>query len=315
VGELVIGSANSEVNARRLGDPELNEAMENLLRLVEEVRDTALGLRMVQIGETFNRYKRVVREVSRDLGKDIELQISGAETELDKTLIEKIGDPLMHLVRNAIDHGIESPEVRAAAGKPQKGIVSLDAFHDSGSIVIRIKDDGGGLSKEKIVNKAIEKKLIQENHQLSDNEIYRLIFSAGFSTADKVSNLSGRGVGMDVVIRNIEALRGQVEIDSHEGKGTSISIRLPLTLAIIDGFQIRVGDAQYIVPLDMVDECIELTENMRGNDDQANYVNLRGEVCRLCFSVNCLAKKPKKMRNIATILWLSNLRVKRQVSS
>ena len=278
VGELVIGSANSELNARRLGDADLNEAMENLLRLVEEVRDTALGLRMVQIGETFNRYKRVVREVSHDTGKDIELRISGAETELDKTLVEKIGDPLMHLVRNAVDHGIESPEKRMAAGKPAKGVVNLDAFHDSGSVVIQIRDDGGGLSKEKILNKALEKGLIQENQQLSDQEIYRLIFEAGFSTAETVSNLSGRGVGMDVVRKNIESLRGQVEIDSEEGRGTKMSIRLPLTLAIIDGFQVRVGSSQYIVPLDMVDECIELNDSLRGKDDDANYVNLRGEI-------------------------------------
>lgn len=278
VGELVIGSANSELNARRLADADLNEAMENLLRLVEEVRDTTLGLRMVQIGETFNRYKRVVREVSRDMGKDIDLQISGAETELDKTLIEKIGDPLMHLVRNAIDHGIESPEERLKAGKPVKGTVSLDAFHDSGSIVIQIKDDGGGLSKERILTKALEKGLIPENHQLSEQDIYRLIFEAGFSTADTVSNLSGRGVGMDVVRRNIESLRGHVEVESEKGKGSTISIRLPLTLAIIDGFQVRVADSQYIVPLDMVDECIELNESLRGKDQQANYINLRGEI-------------------------------------
>ena len=278
VGELVIGSANSELNARRIGDEDLNEAMENLLHLVEEVRDTTLGLRMVQIGETFNRYKRVVREVSRETGKDIELEIHGAETELDKTLIEKIGDPLMHLVRNAVDHGIESPEKRMAAGKPTKGIVSLDAFHDSGSVVIQIKDNGGGLSKEKIMNKALEKGLISEGQQLTDQEIFRLIFEAGFSTAETVSNISGRGVGMDVVRKNIEALRGHVEMESEEGRGTTISIRLPLTLAIIDGFQVRVGDAQYIVPLDMVEECIELNEALRGGDENANYVNLRGEI-------------------------------------
>jgi len=278
VGELVIGSANSELHARRLADPNLSEAMENLLRLVEEVRDTTLGLRMVQIGETFNRYKRVVREVSRDTGKDIELIISGAETELDKTLIEKIGDPLMHLVRNSVDHGIESPDVRIAAGKPAKGTVHLDAFHDSGSIVIQIRDDGGGLNKDKILKKALEKNLIHEQQSLSDKEIFGLIFEVGFSTADKVSNLSGRGVGMDVVKRNIESLRGQVDIESEQGKGTTISIRLPLTLAIIDGFQVRVDDTQYIVPLDMVDECIELTDSLRGKDAKANYVNLRGEI-------------------------------------
>jgi two-component system, chemotaxis family, sensor kinase CheA len=278
VGELVIGSANSELNARRLADPDLNEAMENLSRLVEEVRDTTLGLRMVQIGETFNRYKRVVREVSRDTGKQIELRISGSETELDKTLIEKITDPLMHLVRNAIDHGIESPETRVAAGKPAMGVVNLDASHDSGSIVIKISDDGGGLSREKIINKALEKGLIQEDQPLTDQEVYRLIFEAGFSTAATVTDISGRGVGMDVVRRNIESLRGQVEIDSEEGKGSIISIRLPLTLAIIDGFQVRVGNARYIVPLDMVDECMELSASLRGNDENSNYLNLRGEI-------------------------------------
>jgi len=278
VGELVIGSANSELNARRLADDDLNEAMENLLRLVEEVRDTTLSLRMVQIGETFNRYKRVVREVSRDLGKDIELRISGAETELDKTLIEKIADPLMHLVRNAIDHGIESPDKRMAAGKLAKGIVNLDAFHDSGSIVIQIRDDGGGLSKQKILAKAVEKGIVAEDQKLSDQEIYHLIFAAGFSTADAVSNLSGRGVGMDVVRKNIESLRGHVEIESEEGKGSTFSIRLPLTLAIIDGFQVRVGDGQYIVPLDLVDECIELNESLRSKDENAHYINLRGEI-------------------------------------
>jgi len=292
VGELVIGSANSELNARRLGDANLNEAMENLLRLVEEVRDTALGLRMVQIGETFNRFKRVVREVSLDTGKDIDLLISGAETELDKTLIEKIGDPLMHLVRNAIDHGIEAPSDREATGKPLKGTVKLDAFHDSGSIVIQITDDGGGLSKEKILNKALEKGLIQENQTLSDQEIYRLIFQAGFSTADAVSNISGRGVGMDVVRKNIEALRGHVELESEVGVGSTISIRLPLTLAIIDGFQVRVGGAHYIIPLEMVDECIELNEALRGEDEQANYVNLRGEILPFMHLKDMFGDKP-----------------------
>ena len=278
VGELVIGSANSQLHASKVENPELKEAMGNLLRLVEEVRDTALSLRMVQIGETFNRYKRVVREVSRELGKEIDLVISGAETELDKTIIEKIGDPLMHLIRNAVDHGIESPEARLEAGKPAKGTVSLDAFHESGSIVIQIKDDGGGLSKEKILKKALEKGIVPENHQLTEQEVYRLIFEAGFSTADTVSNLSGRGVGMDVVRQNIESLRGQVDIESEEGVGSTMSIRLPLTLAIIDGFQMRVGDDQYIVPLDLVEECIELDSTLQSENDGGNYINLRGEI-------------------------------------
>ncbi len=206
------------------------------------------------------------------------MRISGAETELDKTLIEKIADPLMHLVRNAIDHGIEPPDKRMAAGKLAKGVVNLDAFHDSGSIVIQIRDDGGGLSKQKILAKAMDKGLVAKGQQLSSQEVYHLIFAAGFSTADAVSNLSGRGVGMDVVRKNIEALRGHVEIESEEGKGSTFSIRLPLTLAIIDGFQVRVGDGQYIVPLDLVDECIELNESLRSKDENAHYINLRGEI-------------------------------------
>jgi two-component system chemotaxis sensor kinase CheA len=278
VGELVIGTANAEISAIRLADPKMNEAMENLLRLVEEVRDTALGLRMMPIGETFSRFNRVVREVSRDLGKEIDLCITGEDTELDKSLIEKIGDPLMHLVRNAIDHGIELPEERIASGKPAKGIVNLDAFHESGSIVIRIKDDGRGLQKEKLLSKALQNGLIQEGQQLTDQEIYQLIFTAGFSTADQVSNLSGRGVGMDVVRTNIESLRGTIEITSEPGVGSSITIRLPLTLAIIDGFQIRVGDGKYIVPLDIIEECLELDKSLGGENKGANYLNLRGEI-------------------------------------
>jgi two-component system chemotaxis sensor kinase CheA len=278
VGELVIGTANAETSAIGLADPKMNEAMENLLRLVEEVRDTALGLRMMPIGETFSRFNRVVREVSRDLGKEIDLCISGEDTELDKTLIEKIGDPLMHLVRNAIDHGVELPEERIALGKPAKGIVNLDAFHESGSIVIRIKDDGRGLQKEKLLSKALQNGLIQEGQQLTDQEIYQLIFTAGFSTADQVSNLSGRGVGMDVVRTNIESLRGTIEITSEQGIGSSITIRLPLTLAIIDGFQIRVGDGKYIVPLDIIEECLELDASQGGENKESNYLNLRGEI-------------------------------------
>jgi len=184
----------------------------------------------------------------------------------------------MHLVRNAIDHGIESPEKRLAMGKPETGVVELDAFHDSGSIVIQISDDGKGLSRENIITKAVEKGLIQDGQQLTDQEVFRLIFEAGFSTAESVSNLSGRGVGMDVVRRNIESLRGQVELDSKEGQGSVISIRLPLTLAIIDGFQVRVGDSQYIIPLDMVEECIELEDSLKDQGADAKYINLRGEI-------------------------------------
>jgi two-component system chemotaxis sensor kinase CheA len=215
-----------------------------------------------------------VRDVSKEMGKDIDLVITGAETELDKTVVEKISDPLMHLVRNAIDHGIEPKSVRLATGKTEKGTLRLNAFHESGSIVIEVGDDGGGLNKERILAKAVEKGLVAEGADLSDQEIYKLIFEAGFSTAEQVTNISGRGVGMDVVRRNIEALRGSVHIDSTPGQGTMLAIRLPLTLAIIDGFLTGVGDSAYVVPLDLVEECIELTSEAASRD----YLNLRGEV-------------------------------------
>jgi two-component system chemotaxis sensor kinase CheA len=257
--------------------PELLEATATLSRLVEEVRDSALTLRMVQIGGTFNRFQRVVRDVSKELGKDIDLVISGADTELDKTVVEKIGDPLTHLVRNSMDHGIESAAVRLARGKPAKGTLKLNAYHDAGSVVIEVSDDGGGLNKDRILKKAIERGLVSEGAALSDKEIHNLIFEAGFSTADVVSNLSGRGVGMDVVRRNIQALRGTVDLHSVEGQGSTVRIRLPLTLAIIDGFLVGVGNATYVIPLDMVVECIELSATDHDASDK-RYLNLRGEV-------------------------------------
>ncbi len=278
VGELVIAGAGASLLAQRSGDAALHESTSVVSGLVEEIRDGALKLRMVEIGETFNRFQRVVRDVSKELGKDIGLEIGGAETELDKTVVEKIGDPLMHLVRNAMDHGIEPAAARAAAGKPAKGSLRLNAYHDSGSIVIEVADDGGGLKKERILKKAIERGIVSPGQSLSDNEIYNLVFEAGFSTADQVTNLSGRGVGMDVVKRNIQALRGSVDIESAEGRGTTVRIRLPLTLAIIDGFLVGVGKSAFVVPLDMVLECIELSEADRKAADTRNYVNLRGEV-------------------------------------
>ncbi len=277
VGELIIAGAGTTLIAQRAGMPELVEATATLSRMVEDVRDAALSLRMVQIGATFTRFQRVVRDMSKDLGKDIHLEIHGAETELDKTVVEKIGDPLTHLVRNSMDHGIEAADVRLARGKPAHGTLQLNAYHDSGNIVIEVVDDGGGLNKEKILAKAIERGLVKPDQPITDKEIYNLIFEAGFSTAEVVSNLSGRGVGMDVVRRNIQALRGTVDIESEPGKGSTMRIRLPLTLAIIDGFLVGVGSSAYVVPLDMVIECIELPQRKAEEGDN-NYLNLRGEV-------------------------------------
>ncbi len=278
VGELVIASAAAGLCAQRNGDTATQEAVAVVSGLVEEIRDGSLELRMVPIGETFQRFQRVVRDVSQELGKDIRLEISGADTELDKTVVEKIADPLMHLVRNAMDHGIESAERRARLGKPAEGTVRLNAYHEAGSIVIEVSDDGGGLNREKILAKALERGVVQSSEGLTEADVYQLIFEPGFSTAEAVTNLSGRGVGMDVVRRNIEALRGSVEVESTQGRGTTLRIRLPLTLAIIDGFLIGVGDASYVVPLKSVVECVELTAEQREETCQRRFINLRGEV-------------------------------------
>lgn len=274
VGEMVIAGASAHLLAVKDGKSELVEAASVLSRLVEDIRDSALQLRMVQIGETFSRFNRVVRDVSRDLGKDIELVITGAETELDKSVVEKIGDPLMHLVRNALDHGIEATAVRLARGKSATGRLTLNACHDSGSIVIQVMDDGGGLDAQRIRAKAVERGLVQPDEPLSEQQIINLIFEAGFSTVDKVSNLSGRGVGMDVVRKNIQALRGTVDVASHPGQGCTFTIRLPLTLAIIDGFLVGVDKAAYVIPLETVVECIEL----KNVATERHFLNLRGEV-------------------------------------
>ena len=298
VGELIIAGASVNTIAHRSKVIELTEATSKLTTLVEEVRDSALQLRMVKIGATFNRFQRVVHDVSRDLGKDVRLEIDGEDTELDKTVVEKIGDPLMHLVRNSMDHGIESAEVRAAHGKPVQGTLRLNAFHDSGAIVITVQDDGAGLNRDKILAKALERGLVEANHHLSDEEVYALIFEPGFSTAEKVTNLSGRGVGMDVVKRNITALRGTVGITSEEGVGATVTVRLPLTLAIIDGFLVGVDKTVYAIPLDMIEECVAYSAEP-GHD----YTNLRGQVLpfvriRELFSV---PGKPAKGENIVVL--------------
>lgn len=273
IGELVIAGASASLRASQTGDMALQEANAAVISLVEEVRDSALQLRMVPIGSTFSRFQRVVRDVSKELGKDIKLHISGADTEIDKSVVEKIGDPLMHLVRNAMDHGIEPAELRIERDKPAQGNLQLNAYHSSGNIVIEVSDDGRGLDRDKILAKAVERGLIQASETLSDQEVYSLIFEPGFSTADQISNLSGRGVGMDVVKRNITELRGDIAIDSTPGKGTTLRIFLPLTLAIIDGFLVGVGESSYVIPLDRVVECVALPP-----DENHDYMELRGEV-------------------------------------
>jgi len=275
VAELIIASSAVGVQAGRNKDRALREAVSMMSRLTEDVRDDAMRLRMVEIGETFGRFRRLVRDVSKELGKDIELHVSGADTELDKSLVDRIGDPLTHLVRNAIDHGIESAALRLQQGKPAAGRLDLRAYHEAGAIVIEVSDDGAGLNRERILAKAVQKGLVDAGAELSDSQVWALIFEPGFSTAEQVSNISGRGVGMDVVKRGIEALRGTVDISSRPGAGATFRIRLPLTLAIIDGFLMAVGDAHYVVPLDAVLECVQLPAGASG------YLNLRGEVLPL----------------------------------
>jgi len=276
VGELVIANAAARIAAVKEGAKASEEAVANLGSLVENIRDSALGLRMVPIGEVFQRFPRVVRDLAKELGKRIDLEITGADTELDKSMVDRIADPLTHIVRNALDHGIEPEAVRIAAGKDPKGTVKFHAYHETGSIVIEVSDDGGGIRRERVLARALERGVVSPEQQLSDAEILNLIFEPGFSTAESVTNLSGRGVGMDVVKKSIEALRGEIELTSEEGKGTRMRLRMPLTLAIIDGFLVGVGDRSYVVPLDMVVECADHALG-QGAAQEDGLVNLRGE--------------------------------------
>ncbi|HRX16772.1 MAG TPA: chemotaxis protein CheA [Spirochaetota bacterium] len=277
VGELVISGANIKQRIGQTDDTDLSEAVEQMARLVDDVRDSTMYIRMVPIGETFSTFKRTVHDLSRDMGKQVELVINGGDTELDKTLVEKIQDPLMHIVRNAVDHGIESPEERLAMGKKEKAVIRLNAFHESGSIVIEVSDDGKGLSRDKIYAKAVVNGLVTSGQNVDDRTLWNMIMLPGFSTAEKVTDISGRGVGMDVVKKNIDSLRGVVDIESTEKQGTTIRIHLPLTLAIIDGFLVTVANQKYVFPLDMVLECTDVEFN-QDDKEGGNFFTLRGEV-------------------------------------
>jgi two-component system, chemotaxis family, sensor kinase CheA len=278
VGELVIAQARLAEIAGRREDPELSTVAEDIARLSADLRDNTLSVRMIPIGTTFSRFNRLVRDLAGELGKDIELVTEGAETELDKTVIERLGDPLVHLIRNCCDHGLEVPAARVAAGKPSRGTVRLGAHHAGRNVVVEIRDDGAGLDADAIRAKAIERGLVESDAKLSQSELFALIFLPGFSTAKSVSNVSGRGVGMDVVKRSIDGLRGSIEIESARGAGTTFRITLPLTLAIIEGLLVGVGDASYVLPMSLVEECVELTragvESAHGNQ----VTPVRGEL-------------------------------------
>ncbi|MEY8877852.1 MAG: chemotaxis protein CheW [Leptothrix sp. (in: b-proteobacteria)] len=279
LGELVTAGAGASMLARQTRQSSLIEAHVHVASLIEEIRNGTLQLRMVPIGDTFSRFRRVVRDTAGQLGKEVSLEILGGDTELDKSMVERIADPLMHLVRNSLDHGLETADERIAAGKSPVGTLMLSARHESGSVLIEIEDDGRGISRERVLKRAWERGLVEPGVTPSDPEILQLIFAPGFSTAEQVTNLSGRGVGMDVVKRNIEALRGNVHLHSRPGLGTQIQIRLPLTLAIIDGFLIEVAQSRFIVPLESVVEVIEGNRVNRALLDRGRLcVELRGEM-------------------------------------
>jgi two-component system chemotaxis sensor kinase CheA len=276
VGELVIAQARLTQIASAGGGAK--GVAEEIERLTSALRDAMMGIRMVPIGSLFGRFRRLVHDLSRDLGKEIDLTTAGEETELDKTMIERLADPLVHVIRNAADHGIEDAETRIAAGKPAAGHISLVARHAGAEVLISVSEDGRGLDAKRIRAKAEESGLIAADAVLSDAELYQLIFQPGFSTAKAVSALSGRGVGLDVVKRTIEGMRGSVDIATRPGRGTEITLRLPLTLAIIEGLLVRVADARYAIPLTAVEECVELSEADSTRSKGRSFLNIRGEL-------------------------------------
>ena len=278
ISEMVISNAKIIQYAINTKDSDFEEEVIQMSEMLEEIRDGIMNIRMVQVGDSFSKLRRIISDTAKKTNKEVNFNIVGGETELDKTVIEKISDPLVHILRNAVDHGIELPQTRINAGKSPQGNITLTAYPDAGTIVIEIKDDGYGIDKHVVFNKAVQKKIIHPDEELSDSAIFNLIFTPGFSTAKTISDISGRGVGMDVVKKNIDDLRGTVEIKSTVGLGTLMTIRLPLTLAIIDGFLVQVGNKKYIIPLDMIQECVELTKKQRKKMCGNDYITLRKQI-------------------------------------
>jgi len=281
VGELVITqSMLSELGSDFQMDKidRLNSGLEQLLQNTKELQESVMRIRMLPISFAFNRFPRLVHDLANKTGKAMELIIKGEQTELDKTVMEQIGDPLVHLVRNAADHGIENADVRVANGKPEMGTISLDAYHQGGNIVIEISDDGAGINRDKVFSKAVEKGIIDQNSTLTDPQVFDLLFEPGFSTADEVTDISGRGVGMDVVKRNIQALGGRIQVESTMGEGSCFKVNLPLTLAILDGQLVKVGSETYIIPLISIVESLQVDDGLvnRVSGDMALY-RLRDE--------------------------------------
>jgi two-component system chemotaxis sensor kinase CheA len=278
VGELVTVQARLSQYADDREMPELVSIAEEVERLTENLRDKTMSIRMLPIGSTFSKFRRLVRDLSNELGKDVMLATEGAETELDKTVIERLNDPLVHLIRNCIYHGIETPEVREKSGKTGKGMIHLSAEHSGGHVLIHVSDDGAGIDIEAVKRRAVSRGLIESEADINDKEALSLIFAPGFSTVKTVTDVSGRGVGMDVVKKEIESLRGDVEIMSTKGKGTTITLKLPLTLAIIDGLLVKIDDGLYVLPLSLVEECVELSADDIAHAHGRHMADVRGEI-------------------------------------
>ncbi|MGY9050380.1 MAG: chemotaxis protein CheA, partial [Rhodobacterales bacterium] len=278
VGELVIAQERLNQLAHASDDVNLKAVAEEMGRLSAGLRDTTMGIRMVQIGTLFGRFRRLVHDLSSELGKDIDFVTIGEDTELDKTMIEQLADPLVHLIRNAVDHGLESAEARREAGKPARGTVRLSAFYTGAEVAISVSDDGAGLDPARIRAKAEESGLLAPDAPIDENALLRMIFHPGFSTAKEITSLSGRGVGMDVVKRTIDGLRGAIDVSTVKGEGSTITLRLPLTLAIVDGMLIRVGKERYSIPLAAVEECVELPAAVAHGSKNRSFLNIRGSL-------------------------------------
>jgi two-component system chemotaxis sensor kinase CheA len=296
VGELVTLQARLSELAARRDDPEISEVSEGIDCLTSALRETSMNIRMLPIRGTFERFRRLVHDLARDLGKNVELTLSGADTELDKTVIEKLSDPLMHLIRNSMDHGIEPPDVRASQGKPAMATIHLSARHEGASVVISVSDDGRGIDSDAVLKRAIERGRTTAGITLTDSQIFEFIFEPGFSTASQVTDVSGRGVGMDVVRKHVDMLRGSIDVVSNRGAGTIVTLRVPLTLAIIDGLLVKVEDASFVLPLANTLECIELTDSDVDLANGKHVVNVRGEIVpyiRLRENFNIESPRPR----------------------
>ena len=283
--ELVIDRGRLEQISKDLENSELTETVERMSRISGDLQNIILNMRMVQVETVFNRFPRMIRQLARDLNKKINLEVVGAETELDRTVIDEIGDPLVHLLRNSVDHGIESPEVRKAKGKNEEGTVVLRAFHSGNHVFIEIEDDGAGISRDKVLKKAISKGIITEQSAagFTDKQAYELILSSGFSTAEKISDISGRGVGLDVVKNTIESLGGSISIDSKENEGTIFSIQLPLTLSIISVMLVEIQKEKFAIPLSSIIETAIIKDTDIMNAHNQKVIDFRGKVVPLLY--------------------------------